>query len=153
MGARTQIVNQTRGLLMEYGIVLPQHIGQLRRGLPEVLEDESNELTAFSRRLIASLYEELAELDQRIEQLDAELKAVYSATLRRLCDFRPRDFFMQKNIAYWRVNNANFCWNRTRSPPTRPSPVSAVPGNSGTRSKSAIPARWPGHMPRGHHWV
>jgi hypothetical protein len=32
-----------------YGIVLPQHIGQLRRDLPNVLEDESNELTTFSR--------------------------------------------------------------------------------------------------------
>ena len=80
VGNRTQIANQARGLLMEYGIVLPQHIGQLRRRLPEVLEDKSNELTAFSRRLIASLYEELAELDQRIEQLDAELKAVYAAS-------------------------------------------------------------------------
>lgn len=80
VGARTQIANQVRGLLMEYGIVLPQHIGQLRRGLPEVLEDDSNELTVLSRRLIASLYGELAELDQRIEQLDAELKAVYAAS-------------------------------------------------------------------------
>jgi transposase len=83
VGARTQIANQVRGLLMEYGIVLPQHLGQLRRGLPEVLEDESNELTALSRRLVASLYSELAELaelDAKIEQLDAELKAVYVAS-------------------------------------------------------------------------
>lgn len=80
VGARTQVANQVRGLLMEYGIVLPQHIGQLRRGLPEVLDDESNELTALSRRLIASLYGDLAELDKRIGKLDAELKAVYTAS-------------------------------------------------------------------------
>lgn len=29
VGAGTQIANQVRGLLMEYGIVLPQHIGHL----------------------------------------------------------------------------------------------------------------------------
>lgn len=80
VGARTQIANQVRGLLMEYGIVLPQHIGQLRRGLPRVVEDESNELTALGRRLMASLYGELAEPDQKIDQLDKELKAVYAAS-------------------------------------------------------------------------
>ena len=57
---------------MEYGIVLPQHMGQLRRGLPEVLEDESNELTALGRRLLASWYSELSELDEKIERIEKE---------------------------------------------------------------------------------
>src|ERR1035437_7133679 len=35
IACRTRLVNQIRGLLAEYGIVLPQHMGQLRRGLPE----------------------------------------------------------------------------------------------------------------------
>src|SRR5438552_12059220 len=43
VSCRTQLVNQLRGLLMEYGIVLPQHVGRVRRGVPESLEDESNE--------------------------------------------------------------------------------------------------------------
>ncbi len=30
VACRTQLVNQIRGLLAEYGIVLPQHVGQLR---------------------------------------------------------------------------------------------------------------------------
>jgi transposase len=34
IGCRTQLVNQIRGLLAEYGIVLPQHVAQLRRNLP-----------------------------------------------------------------------------------------------------------------------
>jgi hypothetical protein len=46
--------------MMEYGIVLPQQLSQLRRGLPLVLEDAINELTAFTRRLFASLPDELA---------------------------------------------------------------------------------------------
>jgi len=80
VGARTQLGNQVRGLLMEYGVVLPQHIGQLRRGLPEVLEDETNELTALSRRLLACLYEELVALDEKIANLEKELRAVYEAS-------------------------------------------------------------------------
>jgi transposase len=58
ISSRTQQADQIRGLLSEYGIVLPEHISQLRRGLPIILEDATNELTAFSRRLFASLYEE-----------------------------------------------------------------------------------------------
>jgi transposase len=45
VACRTQLVNQIRGLLAEYGIVLPQHPGQVRRGLPTVLEDAENQLT------------------------------------------------------------------------------------------------------------
>jgi transposase len=80
VGCRTQLANQVRGLLMEYGIVLPQHLAQLRRGLPLVLEDESNELTALGRRLLNSLYVELIELENKIEQADRELQAVYAAS-------------------------------------------------------------------------
>jgi transposase len=80
VGLRTQLGNQVRGLLMEYGIVLPQHVGRLRRGLPDILEDGSNELTAFSRRLFAALYDELVELDAKIEAMEDQVKAVYQTS-------------------------------------------------------------------------
>jgi transposase len=79
VSSRTQLANQVRGLLMEYGIILPQHIGQLRRGLPQILE-EDNELTAFSRRLLASLYEELVELDRKLDAIEEQLRGVYKAS-------------------------------------------------------------------------
>jgi transposase len=66
VGHRTALVNQTRGLLAEYGIVLAQQVAVLRRRLPEVLEDGENELTCDARRLFADLYQELLEIDQRI---------------------------------------------------------------------------------------
>jgi transposase len=77
VSSRTGLANQIRGLLAEYGIVLPQHINQLRRGLPLVLEDANNELTAFSRRLFASLYEELLSLQEKIDVLDEQIESVY----------------------------------------------------------------------------
>jgi transposase len=80
VSSRTQLANQIRGLLMEYGIVLPQHVGEVRRGLPGILEDASNELTAFSRRLFASLYEELLDLEEKIDGVEEQLQTVYKAS-------------------------------------------------------------------------
>ena len=80
VSSRTQLANQIRGLLTEYGIVLPQHVSQLRRGLPLILEDATNELTAFSRRLFASLYDELLSLEEKIQAIDEQIWAIYQAS-------------------------------------------------------------------------
>ena len=46
---RTGLRNQIRGLLAEYGIVLPQAVARLRRESPQVLENTENELTVRAR--------------------------------------------------------------------------------------------------------
>lgn len=79
VGVRTQLANQVRGLLSEYGIVLPQQIHQLRRGLPVILE-EDNELTPFTRRLVACLYEELVELDGKLAAIEEQVRAAHRAS-------------------------------------------------------------------------
>lgn len=79
VACRTQLVNQIRGLLAEYGIVLPQHVGQLRRGLPMVVEDAGNDLTGFGRELFGSLYEELTELEEKIEAADRQIQLAFQA--------------------------------------------------------------------------
>lgn len=79
VACRTQLVNQIRGLLAEYGIVLPQHVGQLRRGLPMVVEDAENDLTGFGRGLFGSLYEELTELEEKIEAADRQIQLAFQA--------------------------------------------------------------------------
>lgn len=77
---RTQLINQIRGLLAEYGIVLPQHPGQVRSGLPAVLEDAGNQLTGFGRVLFQSLYEELAQLDEKIAAADKRIQIAFQNT-------------------------------------------------------------------------
>lgn len=86
IGCRTQLVNQIRGLLAEYGIVLPQHVAQLRRHLPALLEDDSNELTIFTRHLFHSLYEELVELEAKIGSADQRIERAFreNAECRRI---------------------------------------------------------------------
>ena len=77
IGARTALVNQIRGLLAEYGIVLSTCIGQVRRGLPGVIEDAQAELSVTGRQLFRSLYEHLADLDRRVTELDDAVQRLY----------------------------------------------------------------------------
>ncbi len=77
---RTQLINPICGLLAEYGIVLAQHPGQVRRSLPTVLEDGENQLTSSSRELFRSLYEELAGLDGKIADADHRIKIAFRNT-------------------------------------------------------------------------
>lgn len=58
---RTALVNQIRGLLSEYGEVMPKAVRNLRKKTPEILEDGENELTCMTREIIADLYQELNE--------------------------------------------------------------------------------------------
>ena len=75
--ARTRVVNQARGLLAEYGIVVGRQVGQLRRRLPEILEASENGLTDFGRELFAGLYQELVRLDERIRCCDEQIDRVF----------------------------------------------------------------------------
>jgi transposase len=59
---RTAQVNQIRGLLSEFGIVMPKGINALTVRLPEILEDAENELTCGMRDLIKGCYERVKTL-------------------------------------------------------------------------------------------
>ena len=72
---RTALVNQTRGLLAEYGIVINKGISVMRKVLPVVLENADNDLTELSRELFAELLEELCVLDYRLEQCDSQIRS------------------------------------------------------------------------------
>ena len=64
---RTALCNQVRGLLGEYGIVLAQGVGTVRRRVPEVLEDAESGVSDFLRPLLRRCHEQLSELDGHIE--------------------------------------------------------------------------------------
>lgn len=64
---RTAHVNQIRGLLLEYGIVIPQGRSHVRKHLPDLLESVDNGLTPVFRELLSLMYDELVNLDERIE--------------------------------------------------------------------------------------
>ena len=71
---RTALVNQIRGLLSEYGIVISRRVESLRNALPDILEDAENKLTADFRILLKGLQEDLIHLDDRIGSQDQAIK-------------------------------------------------------------------------------
>lgn len=71
---RTAQVNQIRGLLLEYGIVVPQGRRKVREALSLILEDAENGLTARFRGWLLDLYHELVHLDKRIAYLDEQIE-------------------------------------------------------------------------------
>ena len=73
---RTAQANQIRGLLMEYGIIIPKGISYVRKEIPCILEDATNELTVIFRDLLDDLYNEMVHLDDRIEILENKLKII-----------------------------------------------------------------------------
>jgi transposase len=76
---RTAKVNQIRGLLAEYGIVVGRRVEVLRNALPELLEDAENSLTADFRVLLDGLKQDLITLDERVDELDKTIKALASS--------------------------------------------------------------------------
>ena len=77
IGCRTQLGNQIRGLLAEYGIVLPQHLSHLRQAWSQLNDEREIRLSGVAKRLIADLYDELNGLDERIAGMDQQLEHVY----------------------------------------------------------------------------
>lgn len=77
MQLRNTLSSHTRGLLMEYGIVIPKQIGQLRQKLPLILADADNELSMDMRVLFAGLYEELQSVDKLINEKDKQILAIH----------------------------------------------------------------------------
>ena len=72
---RTALVNQMRGLLAEYGIVINQGVASVLRELPLIAEDAGNGLTVLAREFFAELFEELCALDQRLSRCEHRIKA------------------------------------------------------------------------------
>ncbi len=73
--ARTAQANQIRGLLGEFGLVIPQGIYNVAKRVPELLEDASNELPVPFRYLIDRLTEHLKELDRQVKEFEKEIIA------------------------------------------------------------------------------
>lgn len=71
--ARTAQANQIRGLLGEFGLVIPQGIYNIAKRVPELLEDASSELPAAFRQLIERLTEHLKELDLQVKDFERQI--------------------------------------------------------------------------------
>jgi len=71
---RTALINQIRGLLNEYGIVVSRGKEKLLSALPELLEDADNGLTSSSRALYQALVDEWRQLNEAIDRVEKVLR-------------------------------------------------------------------------------
>ena len=70
---RTGYANQIRGLLAEYGVIIPQGIRYVRSHISSILEDEENGLTSQIREIVEGVYEQLKQVDKAINDYDKKI--------------------------------------------------------------------------------
>ncbi len=72
----TALSNHLRGILMEFGVVMPQGLATLQRKLPEILEDGDNEVPGLYRPMLHRLYVRFIELREAIQDMNKEIKTL-----------------------------------------------------------------------------
>ena len=76
IGQRTAVGNQIRGLLAEYGIIIPKGISKVMGELPDIVDDDDNGLSIMARCQFRLLLEELKAQQLRLKALDKQLQQI-----------------------------------------------------------------------------
>ena len=86
LGQRISISNHLRGVLQQYGIVIPRGVSHIVQCIPRILGDDENALPMALRLLLSSLYGQYESLVVRIEELEDQIQCWHkdSATSRLL---------------------------------------------------------------------
>ncbi|RQR32330.1 IS110 family transposase [Burkholderia sp. Bp9142] len=86
--ARTAQANQIRGLLGEFGLVVPRGITSIAQHVPQLIEDAGNELPGSFRLLMRRLIDHLKELERQVDEIETQIKAWHHASdaSRRLAE-------------------------------------------------------------------
>jgi len=71
---RTALINQIRGFLSEYGVVVARGKDNLFAAIPDLLEDAENGLTPSSRMLFQSMYDEWRQMNEAVNRVEQELE-------------------------------------------------------------------------------
>ncbi len=71
---RTAQANQIRGMLAEFGIVIPRGIGHIGKGLAQILQDGENDLPVMVRPMFERLGEHLKDLERQVGELERQIK-------------------------------------------------------------------------------
>ncbi len=69
----TALINQVRGMLAEYGIVITKSKSAFKAQLPDILIDEANTLTTKGRAIFYQLYDEVIDIEKRLKSCDTQV--------------------------------------------------------------------------------
>jgi len=72
---RTAQINQLRGLLAEFGLILPLGVHQFEKQLPLALADPKNGLPDLCRQLFNRLFDHFRELHRHVKELETQIQA------------------------------------------------------------------------------
>ncbi len=73
---RTARINGMRGLLREFGITAPKGADKFLARLPQLLEQHRERLPERVQRVVLAFWEEVQELEARMQQIEKELKGI-----------------------------------------------------------------------------
>ena len=73
---RTAQANQMRGLLAEFGLIVPQGLAKLLQVVKGMIADDSNELPALMRNVAQRLLSHLLELDRQVQEIDSQIRGL-----------------------------------------------------------------------------
>lgn len=74
VGARTAQANQIRGLLAEFGLIVPQGITHLYQRVPLLLEEAKDDLPGLFRDLMQRLLTHLKVLDRQVAEMELQIQ-------------------------------------------------------------------------------
>ena len=69
----TALINQVRGMLAEYGIVITKSKSAFKAQLPDILVDEANMLTIKGKAIFYQLYDEVIDIEKRLKSCDTQV--------------------------------------------------------------------------------
>jgi transposase len=72
--SRRNLSNQTRGLLSEYGVILPKGYGPFKKGLAAALDD--SRLSDLLKQQLQCIYQEFGQLSTRLLELNKQICAM-----------------------------------------------------------------------------
>lgn len=116
---RTAQINQTRGLMSEFGLIMPKGRYPAQHHIPDILEDAENGLPGLARRLLHDVWQRVLQLNQQILAYDREMESLsrQSAKARNLMTIPgigaitataliasiadPRQFHNGRQLAAW----------------------------------------------------
>ena len=70
---RTQLSNQIKGLLLEYGIAINQSYRKLREIIVVIIDNETDDLSTVTKELLLDLYNEMVSLEEKIKAYDLKV--------------------------------------------------------------------------------
>jgi transposase len=73
---KTAIVNEIRGLLLEFGIIIPQGINSFKKRIKNILSDENESLFFGMRELLQDLYGDFLRVVDKVAEYDQKLQKI-----------------------------------------------------------------------------